>query len=98
MMSNLRATVARLMHRKRAYHRALFGDDGELNENGKIIMADLKKFCRGGQSTTMVSPISRTVDPLASAQAEGRREVYDRIVQMLHLPDRVLAELDDEGQ
>lgn len=88
----------RLVERKRAYRRAMLCDDGTLNENGKRIMADLKEFCRGERSTTMVSPVSRTVDPIASAHAEGRREVYDRIKQMLYLPDRVLVELGQDGQ
>lgn len=88
----------RLIERKRAYRRAMLADDGTLNENGKRIMADLKEFCRGERSTTMVSPVSRTVDPLASAHAEGRREVYDRIKQMLHLPERVLVELGESHE
>ena len=96
MIGNLRETVARLLNRKRSYRRIFIGDDGELHESGRIVMSDLKAFCRGGQSTTMVSPVSRTVDPLASAQAEGRREVYDRIVQMLHLPERTITELEQD--
>jgi len=76
----------------------MLADDGTLNDNGRRIMADLKQFCRGEKSTTMVSPVTRTVDPIASAHAEGRREVYDRIKQMLYLPDRVLAELGEDGQ
>lgn len=88
----------RLIERKRAYRRAMLADDGTLNDNGRRIMADLKQFCRGEKSTTMVSPVTRTVDPIASAHAEGRREVYDRIKQMLYLPDRVIAELGEDGQ
>ena len=86
----------RILNRKRSYRRLFLGDDGDLTESGRIVLGDLKKFCRGDQSTTMVSPISRTVDPLASMQAEGRREVYTRIIQMLHLPEKVIVELDDE--
>lgn len=96
MTTNRRQVVQRLINKKVAYKRAMLGDDGELSDVGRAIMADLKVFCRGGQSTTMVSPVSRTVDPLASMQAEGRREVYDRICQMLFLSDKVLADLNDD--
>jgi hypothetical protein len=90
-----KAMAKRLSKQTGAYRRAFLGDDGNPNIDGATILADLKKFCRADKSTTMVSPVSKTVDPLASAQAEGRREVWLRIVQMLYLDDRIIAALND---
>lgn len=57
------------------------------------MLADLRDFCRADKSTVIVSPTTRQVDPHASMVAEGRREVYLRIIQMLHIDDRLLVAL-----
>lgn len=49
----------------------------------EIVMADLAKFCHYNRPTTKVSPVTASVDPIAMAQAEGRREVYLRILEMM---------------
>lgn len=84
---------ARLAKKTAAYRRAFLADDGTPNKDGEEILRDLRDFCRANKSTTMVSPVSKMVDPLASAQAEGRREVWLRITQMLYLDDRIIHAL-----
>lgn len=63
-----------------------------------LVMSDLRKFCRATVSTTMVSPVTRQVDPLASAQAEGRREVFLRIAGMINVSDEDLFKLMDQDE
>ncbi len=65
--------------RRAAYRRAFLDNQGLLTEAGQRVMADLAKFCRVRKSITVVSPITRTVDTHASMQAEGRREVFNRL-------------------
>ncbi len=46
----------------------------------------------------VVSPVSKAVDPLAMAMAEGRREVWNRIQQHLHLPEREISQLKENDE
>jgi hypothetical protein len=87
--------LAKLRRRRYAYRRLFLGENG-LNADGQTVLADLAKFCRANSSTAVVSPISRSVDPIATAMAEGRREVWLRIMAHLHLEDRVVINLNEE--
>jgi len=93
--------LAKIRLRKYAYRRMFMGENGELTADGERVLADLAKFCKATSSTAVVSPISQKVDPVASALAEGRREVWLRIMAHLHIDDRVIfnlnqSEADDE--
>lgn len=90
--------LAKIRKRRYSYRRLFLGDNG-LNADGQTVLSDLAKFCRANASTAVVSPISRSVDPIATAMAEGRREVWLRIMGHLHLEDRVVLNLneDDNG-
>jgi len=85
--------LARILKRKYAYRRLFLGDNG-LNGDGQVVLADLAKFCKANSSTAVVSPVSRQVDPIASALAEGRREVWLRIMAHLYLEERVVFNLN----
>lgn len=61
-----------------------------------IVLADLARFCRANKSTVMISPVSRQVDPLASAVAQGRQEVWLRLQAHLHLSDEVVLNLKEQ--
>ena len=88
--------LARIRKRKYAYRRMFLGENGQLSADGQAVLADLAKFCKANQSTAVVSPISRTVDPIASALAEGRRKVWLRIMAHLHIEDRVIFNLNED--
>lgn len=89
--------LARIRKRKYAYRRLFLGENG-LNGDGQIVLADLAKFCKATSSTAVVSPISQRVDPIASALAEGRREVWLRIVGHLHIEDKVIMNLNENDE
>jgi hypothetical protein len=86
--------LAKIRKRRYAYRRLFLGDNG-LNGDGQTVLADLAKFCRANASTAVVSPISRSVDPIATAMAEGRREVFLRIIAHLYLEDKTIVNLND---
>ena len=88
--------IDRILNRKRCYRRVFLDGDGNLGPDAAVVMADLKKFCRASSSTAMVSPISKSIDPLAMAMAEGRREVWNRIQAHLHIDDKVITQLKDD--
>ena len=71
-----------LLKRRQAY-RALFAPGPATD----AVLADLNKFCRGNSAPVVVSPISRTVDPIATGIAIGRQEVWHRIHQHLNMSD-----------
>jgi hypothetical protein len=90
--------LAKIRQRKYAYRRLFLSDDGSLNPDGEKVITDLKKFCRANASTAIVSPIRGAIDPIAMAMAEGRREVFLRIMAHLHIEDRVIFNLNEDNQ
>lgn len=88
--------MKRIFRKRQAYRRLFLGDQGQLNEDAKVVMADLAKFCRARSSTAMMSPQSGSIDPLAMAMAEGRREVFNRLNEYLHISDNILQNLREE--
>lgn len=79
--------------RRSAYRSAFLNGQGQLTDAGERVMADLAKFCRVRESITVVSPITRTVDTHASMQAEGRREVFNRLAYYLNLSEQDIFQL-----
>lgn len=76
----------------RAAFRALVGGDVTA---GRLALEDLTEFCRADRSCVVVGKDGR-VDTHATAVAEGRREVFLRIQQMLNLTDAQLLKLRTE--
>lgn len=83
--TNLAEVARRLFARREAYRALFVGPDGRLSPYGERVLKDLAKFCRADRSTATVSPVSRTIDPHAMAIAEGRREVFLRIVNTINM-------------
>jgi len=83
----------RLFKRRQSYRRLFLDGDGKAHPTAEVVLADLKRFCRADTSTAVVSPVSKAIDPLA--MAEGRREVWNRIQQYLHMADREITQLNE---
>ena len=88
----------RLFKRRQSYRRLFLDGDGKAHPTAEVVLADLKRFCRADTSTVVVSPVSKAIDPLAMAMAEGRREVWNRIQQYLHMADREITQLKEETE
>jgi hypothetical protein len=94
------AAAQRRLWVREAYRRLFgLGQDGQLSRDGQTVLADLARFCRVHEPATRRDLTGR-VDPLATAHQEGRREVGQRIIAMLHVSDRDLwrvIESESEG-
>ena len=86
----------RLFKRRQSYRRLFLDGDGRAHPTAEVVLADL--FCRADTSTAVVSPVSKAIDPLAMAMAEGRREVWNRIQSYLHMADREITQLKEETE
>ena len=95
MIGNLTAAVQRILNRKHAYRSVFMDASGGVSPNAEIVLADLRRFCRATSSTVMVSPVSKQIDPIAMAMAEGRREVFMRIVGYLHIDEKQIFNLEE---
>lgn len=78
--------IGKLLRKNQAYRRLFLGDDGQLKPDAKTVLEDLAKFAALASGPTIVSPISRQVDPLATHQRIGRGEAVLRIWKMIDLP------------
>lgn len=80
----------RRLRKGSAYKECFNGQGGKLTDSGSIVMEDLARFCYGTKTTAIAT--SNGIDPIASAQAEGRRQVYLRIMAHLHMSDSAILE------
>lgn len=71
-----------IRHRKQAYQAVFLPGD----QPAEHVLADLAKFCRAGRSTF-------DTDPRVHALQEGRKEVWLRIAQHLHMTEDELYEV-----
>ncbi|CAB3644075.1 Bbp19 family protein [Trinickia soli] len=78
--------------RRRSHYRATFKGD-----SARHVLADLRRFCRAGESPLVVSTIRQQADPIATAVQIGRQEVFQRIVAHLHIDDAQLLKLKEEA-
>jgi hypothetical protein len=74
---------AKLFRRSNAY-RTLFAGDAHKDQTA-VVLRDLARYCYAGKATLKVSPVTGQADPIAMAFAEGRRDVFNRIMAMCNL-------------
>lgn len=86
----------RLFKTSVAYRQCFLNDKGELTPAARIVMADLERFAGVMNGPTVVSPVTRTVDPLATQQRVGRADMLYRAWKMLRLPLNKIHELHGE--
>jgi len=80
----------RLRRRRDAFQQVLCDQHGRLTRPAQIMMADLAGFCHvAGMMTRPGVPI----DPYALALAEGKRQVFLRIIEHISLPPMELQDL-----
>jgi len=90
--------IEKILHRKRAYRQTFLDNDGKFNPTATVVLADLRRFCRATGSTMVVSPVTKQVDPIAMAMAEGRREVWNRIMAHLYVDEKQVFELNERDE
>jgi hypothetical protein len=95
MIGNITKAIQRILNRKHAYRSVFMDASGDISRSGEIVLADLRKFCRANSTTVMVSPISKSIDPIAMAMAEGRREVWLRLMAHLHIDEKQVFNLEE---
>jgi hypothetical protein len=83
------------IHAKRAAYQHTFLVNMKPHPNAHAVLADLKKYCAADKEGLVVSPVTRTADPVATAYRAGRRDVYLRICKYLSL-DGLDIEDDDK--
>lgn len=90
---------ARVILKRRDSYRSLFlsGYNGTLGPQAEIVLADLRRACCVDRSALVFDHHGRA-DPIASARNEGKREVWIRIQQCLHLSDETIAKMLDASE
>ena len=79
----------------RSWKAVLTGDDGKLTPPAIRVLADLKRFCE--DSATAVGHYAPCDNETSLAYAR-RREVYQRILNCLHLDDSQMLQIEREDQ
>ena len=81
--------------RRRSHYRAVFNPG---NRSTEQVLADLRRFCRYGESPLVVSTVRQQADPIATAVQIGRQEVFQRIISHLYIDDAQLLQLKEEAE
>jgi hypothetical protein len=88
---------ARLARRADAYQALFLGRDKNVAPHAAVVLRDLARYCYVNKPTLKVSPITGQTDPYAMAFAEGRRDVFNRIMSMTNLTDEQINRLAPRG-
>lgn len=78
----------------RRVYRAILQNGSREPRAVKTMLDDLREFCRADQSCVVVAKDGR-IDTHATLLAEGRREVFLRIEQILNLSDQALNKMKE---
>lgn len=84
---------AKFRRKQIAARQLLLDARGHLNPNARRLAAELKRLC-GGHITKYDA--HGAIDPVGTAAAAGRREVWDHFVRLLHLEPYEVANLREE--
>lgn len=85
-----------------AIRRLLLDPRGHLNRDARILAVELRKMCGpgAGVSFSNITQYDRAgaVDPIGTAQAAARREIWDHFVKLLHLEPPEAVNLREEEE
>ena len=95
-MTFLKKLLARVQGRRLAYRRCFMDGVGAPTKDGDAVLKDLARFCYAHRAAVIANPVTRTIDPIASAVAQGRHEVWLRITEQLYLHDSYLTNAREE--
>lgn len=62
-------------------------------EVGRIVLDDLAHYCYATKPTLKISKVTQQSDPIAMAFAEGRRDVYNRIIGLCNLDHEQISRI-----
>lgn len=82
----------RRWYRQVFWRKEVHGEEGNLTPEAKRVLKELSLFCRADRSCVVFDKQGQ-VDTHATAVLEGRREVWLKIVQTLHITDQQLTEV-----
>lgn len=95
-MKALTERIRRLLLRKQSYRECFQQPSGdELTKSGAYVMRDLARFCGVYKSNTPLT-LNKSVDPVAMGIAEGRRQVYLRILSQLTVTEAEIIKANEE--
>lgn len=77
--------IEQVIHRKRLAYVQTFLVNGRPHPNADIVLKDLRRASGIDRGGLVISPISRTVDPYATAYRAGQRDIYLRVMKYLNL-------------
>lgn len=90
--------IKRLIWKRRdAYRRVFLDGRGQPQGDAAIVLSDLRRFCCANKATIRLDKEGR-VDAYAMAVAEGRREVWNRLNEYLHLDEKIIVNLIEQEQ
>ena len=93
-MAIMRARVAQVLHRTRAYKRLFMAPGAnDLSDDGRIVLAHLKRFSKYGKPP--VAP-GASGDLFQIGRMVGRQETVQMIVEALHLDEKTLTNLQED--
>ena len=92
-MNDPRKAIEQKANVRRCFRQLLLDHNERPTAETMILLRELSRFCYANKPTAKISPRSGNIDPLAMAIAEGRREVFLYILNILNTDDAVFDKL-----
>ena len=77
--------LERLERKHQAYAGLFLGPQDKRFGNAKVVWDDLAKYCGDNREGLVVSPVTKTADPIATAFLAGKQAVFKRIKHYTYL-------------
>ena len=85
--------IERQITTRQAYRQLFLNDAGKLKPEAMLVMRDLSRFCYANKSSAKISPKTGQIDPYATHIADGRREVFLRLINQVNVDDSIFQRL-----
>lgn len=87
-----RFALRTLLTPRETYLLTFIGHDGRPNPVADEVLADLRRYCGVQKGGIVISPVTRTADPIATAYRAGQRDVFLRIAGYIGIDEAQLKE------
>lgn len=94
ILNQIYSAVRTKLQTRASSYQALFVRPGKtLAPAAEVVLKDLARYCYANKPTLKVSQVTQQADPISMAFAEGRRDVFNRIVALCNLTDDQIARI-----
>lgn len=88
-----------ILKRKKDAYRNCFCDGDSFTTSGKLVIKELQQFCEVYAINSLgIKSSNNMIDPVALAEREGKRQVYNFIIDRLTMSDKEYLNIKEKNE